>query len=131
MVNMKELKTEPDVMKCSSIHESASEWLSNMETQKLKPTTITYTTVMNACAQVGDLQKTVFWVKKMKAASLKADTTACATVINACAKHVNVDEAQKWHQRMVRAKTHSDVIFKYLEGVCKGWPSRRCGYMVC
>merc|ERR550514_1958448 len=62
--------------------------------------TISYTTVINACAQTGDVEKAESWLVRMLESNVEPNTITFNAVIAACAKKGDGRRANEWLEKM-------------------------------
>ena len=60
---------------------------------KLKPNSISYMAVIDACAKSGDKEKAVEWLSKARKARLHPNIITYIGVIDACAKFGDMEKA--------------------------------------
>ena len=69
--------------------ERAEQWFTCMEKSNVQPNVTSYSSVINACAQKGDVERAEHWFKWLEQANVQPDVTSYNSVINTCAqKHV-------------------------------------------
>ena len=61
---------------------------------------MSYNSVINACAQGGQLEAAVQWLQAMKEQGIIPDDNSYNSVINACAQGGQVEQATEWLQAM-------------------------------
>merc|ERR1719487_1995275 len=66
----------------------------------IKGDTISYTTVINACAQTGDVEKAESWLVRMLESNVEPNTITFNAVIAACAKKGDGRRAKEWLEKM-------------------------------
>ena len=59
-----------------------------------------YTSVINACAQGGQVEEAVKWLQPMQDQGIKPNDKSYNSIINACAQGGQVEQAVKWLQAM-------------------------------
>ena len=83
--------------------------------------------MVNACAQVGDVQRATAWLGIMQDAGVEPDAVTYASVIHACAQNGDVQGAATWLTRMQdaglqpnrpNAIVYNEIFFDH------GWSSR-------
>jgi len=86
-------------------------WIKDMEGQGTRVTLAAYTTVIDACAKAGDMDRAEFWMKHLLDAGRKLDVVSYCAMIDACAKSGDSKKASQWHKKMqangVRPNAHS------------------------
>ena len=68
---------------------------------------MTYSSVIHACAKMGDVDKAEHWFKRVTEAELWPNEVTYSTVIHACAKMGDVDKAEHWSQKVLKGRTRS------------------------
>ena len=66
----------------------AEHWMSTMLKVGVDADTISYNTVIKACAEAGDVARAEHWMSVMLKAGVEANTISYSTVIKACACHM-------------------------------------------
>jgi len=69
----------------------------------IKGDTISFTTVINACARVGDVKKAEAWLMRMLESGVEPNTITFNAVISACAKVGDGRRACEWLAKMKAA----------------------------
>merc|ERR1719384_401548 len=87
-----------------------------MESSGVATCTVTYTTVIAACAKRGDIDRAECWFGRMIEKDLEPNVITFGSMIDSCAKAGNLARAEAWYERMVErgiaptAYTYSAVM---------------------
>ena len=72
---------------------------------------MSYNSVINACAQGGQVEQAAQWLQAMKDQGIEPDVKSYTSVINACAQGgQEVEQAVKWLQAMKDQGIEPDVV---------------------
>merc|ERR1719356_2388525 len=74
-----------------------------MHSAGIKGDTISYTTVINACAKVGAVEKAEAWLGRMIEEGAEPNVVTFNAVIAACAKRCDGERAVEWLDKMKRS----------------------------
>ena len=64
------------------------------------PCTVSFSAVIDACAQARNAPWAEWWMQKMRDARLRVDAVVFNSLIHACAKDENPSKAEYWLQQM-------------------------------
>jgi pentatricopeptide repeat protein len=76
-----------------------------MTRKGVQPGTLTYNSLINACAKASNLARAEHWLSAMKGSSARPDDVTYCTVINACAQAGEPLRAEGWLETM-RGEPH-------------------------
>lgn len=83
------------------------------QTPGLTPDTISYNSVIHACAKKGDVRRAEHWLSKISAVrsdGVKANTISYNIVMDACAKANDPEGAENLLHRMLKEKLEANVV---------------------
>merc|ERR1719387_3252955 len=86
------------------------EWLSKMLAAGVGADVVSYSTVINACAKVGNGGSAERWLTKMLEAGVQANVQSYSAVVSAFAKVGDTMGAEKWLLQMLDAGIKGDTI---------------------
>ena len=62
----------------------------------MQPNVTSYNSVINACAQKGDVNRAEHWFKRLEEFLVQPDVMSYSSAINACAQKGDVEKAEQW-----------------------------------
>merc|ERR1719384_3012917 len=87
-----------------------------MESSGVATCTVTYTTVIAACAKRGDIDRAESWFRRVIEKGLEPNVVTFGSLIDSCAKAGNLARAEAWYEKMIErgvapsGHTYSAVI---------------------
>lgn len=84
-------------------------WVREMEEQGTRVTLAAYTTVIDACAKAGNMDRAEFWMQHLLDAGRKPDVVSYCAMIDACAKSGDAKKACEWHRKMQANGVHPNA----------------------
>merc|ERR1719277_2568526 len=90
-----------------------------MMCQGLNPTVVSFSTMINACAKVGDLGRAEHWYGIMQEHGVQPNGYCYSALINACSRVGNVESACLWLQRAEKTGAAMDgVVYGCVINTC-------------
>ena len=74
----------------------AEQWFKWMKEAHVQPNVTSYSSIMNACAQSGDVKRAEQWFKWMEEVGMQPDVKSYNSVTNACVQKGIVNRAGQW-----------------------------------
>merc|ERR1719359_252468 len=71
-----------------------------MERSGVTPNVVTFNSVINACAQCGDVDRAESWFRRMLAKEVTPSVETFNSLINACAKAGDALRAEEWFEEI-------------------------------
>merc|ERR1719443_166192 len=76
----------------------------------IEPNVVSFSSMIDACARVGDLARAEHWHGKMQEWGVQPNVYIYSALINACAKNSDVEGAYRWLERAEGSGTTLDAV---------------------
>jgi len=93
------LSCDPCKRKANDI-DRAQAWFHRMVDAGVEADTVTYNTVINACARVGDAEQAEDWMRHMVENGVSPGQLTFNSMLNACAQAGDIPRCEKWLSKM-------------------------------